>query len=176
MKFKSHFCIILCFILLLLSTTISFATNDMDKVNKDINNAINSEKEMLRNSGNAIKDSSKMLETKTKNGIENIKKDSEKSADKIKNETNTIKNNIDNTLNNNSNIEKNEIYEENKNYDNYAVTRTSTGTNLDNNMFSNVWTWLIIAVIAIVVIALIMYYARQSNVTTYNPDNDKTNN
>ena len=188
MKSKTFTCLIVSLLSLLFFTSFAFATTDMDRVNKDVENAINSEKEMLKNSGNAIKNGAKTIENKTKDGLKDIKNNGKEAMDNMKNETNNLKDDVKDTFDNDTNITRNENYEENKNYDNnrnyennknydnYTVSRTATNTNLNDNMFSSVWTWLIIAVVAIIIIALLMYYSKQANVTTYNVDNDNKDN
>ncbi len=51
---------------------------------------------------------------------------------------------------------------------NYDATRTSTGTdNTFMGMNSTVWTWLIIGIAAVAIIALIWYYSMQFNSNNY---------
>ena len=40
------------------------------------------------------------------------------------------------------------------------------------NVTNNVWTWAILAVVGIVIVSLVMYYAKQNDVTTYNYTDD----
>ena len=61
----------------------------------------------------------------------------------------------------------------------YTATRTSanTGNNLFGNVTNSVWTWLIVAIVGIVIVGLVMYYAKQNNnVITYNNDDDDDDN
>lgn len=59
-----------------------------------------------------------------------------------------------------------------------ATTRTTgdttnAGTGIFGNVSNSVWTWLIVGIVAIVIVALVMYYAKQNtNVTTYQGRND----
>ena len=47
---------------------------------------------------------------------------------------------------------------------NYAATRTSTGTNARFlGMTANMWTWTIMGIVGVATIALIWYYVRQNN-------------
>ena len=57
----------------------------------------------------------------------------------------------------------------------YTATRTSadTGaTGLFGNISNNVWTWMVLAIVGIIIVALVMYYAKQNNITTYNHDDN----
>ena len=48
----------------------------------------------------------------------------------------------------------------------YNATRTATETttnNTNNGLTKDMWTWIIVAIIAIVIIALIWYYASRNN-------------
>ena len=46
----------------------------------------------------------------------------------------------------------------------YTATRTTTAgaTNL-NTMNSSIWTWIILAVAAVIIVSLVWYYASQHN-------------
>ena len=45
----------------------------------------------------------------------------------------------------------------------YTATRTATTGTTTNGMNSTLWTWVILAVAAVVIIGLIWYYASQNN-------------
>ncbi len=59
---------------------------------------------------------------------------------------------------------------------NYTATRTGSdadGAGLLTGVSNNVWTWLVIAIVGIIIVALVMFYAKQNtNVTTYYNDDD----
>lgn len=61
--------------------------------------------------------------------------------------------------------------------DNYNASRTTTRTATDSNVngifsTSNIWTWVVIAIVGAVIVGLVMYYAKQNSVTAYN-NNDE---
>lgn len=50
---------------------------------------------------------------------------------------------------------------------------TNAGTGIFGNVSNSVWTWMIVGIVGIIIIALVMYYAKQNtNVTTYQGRND----
>lgn len=61
--------------------------------------------------------------------------------------------------------------------DNYNASRTTTRATTDSNttgMFNttNIWTWVVLAIVGAVIVGLVMYYAKQNNVNVYN-NNDE---
>ena len=59
---------------------------------------------------------------------------------------------------------------------NYTATRTATTADngLLGNVSNTVWSWLIIAIVAIVIVALVLFYANQNkNTTTYHNDDNE---
>lgn len=82
------------------------------------------------------------------NVVENVAKDG---ADGIKNGINTVGNTTSNLTNATTNN------------GNYTATRTATETGTNTGVMNNAWTWIIVAIIAIVIIAVIWYYSTRSN-------------
>lgn len=68
---------------------------------------------------------------------------------------------IENTVENGAKDIGNAIYHDNTN--GYTTTRTATTGTTTNGMNSTLWTWVILAVAAVVIIGLIWYYASQNN-------------
>ena len=54
-----------------------------------------------------------------------------------------------------------------KNNGNYNATRTATTANTFMGMNSTAWTWLIIGIAAIAIIALVWYYSMQLRSSDY---------
>ncbi len=51
----------------------------------------------------------------------------------------------------------------------YTATRTSTDAGVAGIFgLNNVGTWIVLAIVGIVIVALVMYYAKQNNTITYN--------
>ena len=68
---------------------------------------------------------------------------------------------IENTVENGAKDIGNAIYLDNTN--GYTATRTATTGTTTNGMNSTLWTWVILAVAAVVIIGLVWYYASQDN-------------
>lgn len=135
-------------IVLLCFYTFSFAANDILKNAKDTTNSI----------GNAIGDTSNNAKNVIGNA-ENTVEDGFKSAgNSIKGATG----NVENTMENSSNG----VMAGLNNNDNYNTTRTATSGNF-LGMSSTGWTWLILAVVGIVIVGLVWYYGAQYEHTNY---------
>lgn len=67
---------------------------------------------------------------------------------------------IENTIEDGAKDIGNAVFNDNADY---TTTRTATTTNASNSMNSTLWTWVILAVAAVVIIGLIWYYASQNN-------------
>ncbi len=130
--------------ILIFASTLSFATDDNGVMN-GVNDAVNG----VRN---------------TIGGAENMVEGA------VKDVTNTTKNATDNT--NNMGITHN-----NTQSTNYTANRTATtGTTANNGSFlgmsSTMWTWLILAVAVVAIIALVWYYSNQLTRSRNYDDNE----
>ena len=69
---------------------------------------------------------------------------------------------IENTIEDGAKNIGNAMYSDNTGY---TATRTATTGTTSNNMMNNgtLWTWVILAVAALVIIGLVWYYASQNN-------------
>lgn len=68
---------------------------------------------------------------------------------------------IENTVEDGAKDIGNAMHHDNTN--SYTTTRTATTVTTTNGMNSTLWTWVILAVAAVVIIGLIWYYASQNN-------------
>lgn len=68
---------------------------------------------------------------------------------------------IENTVENGAKDIGNAMHHDNTN--GYTATRTATTGTTTNGMNSTLWTWVILAVAAVVIIGLVWYYASQYN-------------
>ena len=98
-------------------------------------------------------------------GAENVVEDTAKDgANGIKNGINTVGNDTGNTNNNGQNNGTANTNDGTTNSDAYTATRTATNGDVGTNgVMDNAWTWIIVAIIAIVIIAVIWYYSTRSN-------------
>ncbi len=110
-------------------------------------------------------------------GAENVMEDAASgAANGIRNMTGAAENTMDNiTKNNDNNANKvtGAITRDN-NGGNYTATRTADSATL-GGMTSNTWTWIIVVLAAIAIIALIWAYARGKNYSSNNNDDDDDN-
>ena len=121
---------------------------------------VNGMKETADGAGNAVKDAANGTAGAINNGVDGLKNmagDTVNNAkDGLNNAGNDIKNGADNIGDSMRNADNNT----------YEATRTATENpnNNDNQGFMNrdMWTWIIVGIITIVIIALIWYYASRS--------------
>lgn len=146
MKKKLFVSAILLAIFSFCSITFSFAANN------GVNNAVNGIRNFVGGTENVIEDAGKGAANGIKDGMNTI-------GNGTKDITNGVENGMRDNRNNNGG---------------YTATRTNADTGAAG-MFgiSNVGTWVVLAIVGIVIVALVMYYAKQNNVITYNHnDND----
>ncbi len=141
----------------------TFAANGMDKAVNDVRNFVGGAENVVEDAGKGAVDG-------IRDGINTIG-----------NGANDVARDVENGMNNGGD---NRQSDDNMGTtgtmgtgNGYTATRTSTDSGNGaagflGNVSNNVWTWLIIAIVGIVIVALIMYYAKQSNITTYNNDDD----
>lgn len=106
-------------------------------------------------------------------GAENVIEDTGKGiANGVRNGMNTVENGAKDV----GNDVKNGMNDMGRTTNNYNATRTATTTNngLLGNVSNTVWSWLIIAIVAILIVALVLFYANQNkNTTTYHNDDNE---
>ncbi len=125
----------------------------------DVKNTTNGIKNMMQNAENKVEDTAKNVMNSSKNATEDISRG-------MQNTENSI---TDNNIND-------KITGQTDSYNgNYTATRTSTGDN-DSTLFgmnSVTWIWLIMAIVAISIIALVYAYSTTMNNTNhYNRDGE----
>lgn len=135
-------------------SSLCFASNMVNEAEKGVQNvaggAENAIKGAVEGAGNVTKNITNSAEKGMNNVVNNFKENGD---------NNTTKKDTNNENNNHQNVTRN---------DNYTATRTSTqGTNATfMGMNGTTWTWLIIGIAAIAIIAMVWYYAMQ-NKTNY---------
>lgn len=130
-------------IILVFSSSLCFA-------NDALNDAAHGAQNVVGGAENAIKD--------TVNGAANMTKDmTNKAENGMNNVTENMKDNGDNNT-----TRKDTNNETSTNDDNYTAVRTSTeGSTTFMGMNATTWTWLIIGIATIAIIALVWYYSAQ---------------
>ena len=128
---------------LVLSFTVCFANDELQK-------AANSVRNVVGGAENAVEDAAKDISNTSKDATNSMENAGNEAGNEVKNSTNKTENTIDNTMN--SGIMNS----------NYTATRTSSD-NTFMGMNSTAWTWLILGIAGIAIIALVWYYSMQLN-------------
>ncbi len=127
------------------SFTISFANNGMQEAADGVRNVVGGAENAIEDAAKGISNASKDATSKMEQGANNV-------GNAVKNTTNDAMNNDRRTDNNN----------------NYTATRTSATTdNTFMGMNATAWTWLILGIAAIAIVALVWYYSMQLRSNDY---------
>lgn len=155
---KSIFIISFIMFLLIFSFSCVFANNDSETLVNNVRNAVGGAE-------NVVEDAAKGTAGAIKDGFNTVgNKTTEDVGNNVKNMGNNAANDAkymgDNMINDGNDIvnEATSLRPD----DDYTATRTSNDTDA-NFMTNNVWTWIILAIIAIIIIAVIWYYATKNN-------------
>lgn len=140
---------------LVFSFTVCFANNGFQ-------NAVDGVRNVVGGAENTIENAAKDISNTSKNATQNMENGA---------------NNLGNTMANNNNSNKNTtgvIGNNGSNNDGrYTATRTATTNNATfMGMSSTAWTWLIIGIAAIGIIAVVWYYSMQLNSSNYDNRNE----
>ena len=135
---------------ILFISTICFATNDMSN---NIKNGIHS-------ITNTTVDGVSNLANDVRSGIQNAENAIEDSAKNVGNAITDDARDLGNTVSNGINEAEATITDNNG----YTATRTTVGDTAESGiMNSSIWTWIILAVAAVIIVSLVWYYASQHN-------------
>lgn len=130
----------------------AFANTGMDNAVNGIRNFVGGTENVMENAGKGVV-----------NGVKD-------GVNAVGNGARDVANGIDNGMN-----RDNRTSDMTPNNGGYTATRTSadTGaTGLFGNVSNDIWTWMVLAIVGIIIVALVMYYAKQNNITTYNHDDN----
>lgn len=146
MKKKSLLIVgLLIAVILMFATTFSFATDDHGAMT-GVNDAVNGVRNTIGGAENAVEGA-------------------------VKDVTDTTKNATDNTTN--MGINRNDTQSTNYTANRTATTGTATNAGTFLGMSSTMWTWLILAIAIVAIIALVWYYSNQLTRTRNYDDNDQ---
>lgn len=119
------------------SCSVCLANNGLQNVAEDVRNAVGGAE-------NAVEDAAKDISNTSKNATGNLEKGANNTGNAVMNHNTT---NIEKTTTTNGN---------------YTANRTSTTANHTfMGMNATAWTWLIIGIAAIAIVALVWYYSMQ---------------
>lgn len=151
MKKKIYISIFAIVAITLFSFSYTFANNDMTAVD-GIRNAVGGAENVVEDAGRGLVDGVRNITSNGENAMGNVSRD-------VGNTMQNAGNGIAGSLSNDNN--------------NYNATRTTTRSAVDANegtflgMNSSMWTWLIMAIVGIAIVALVWMYAKQNN-NSYN--------
>lgn len=152
------------FVTAIILAIFSFALIPYTFAKTNMDNAVNGIRNFVGGTENVIEDAGKGVANGIKDGVNAI-------GNGAKDVTNGIENGMSHDGNRNDTMRTTGTIDGNNG--GYTATRTSTDTGaagLFGNVSNNVWTWMVLAIVGIVIVALVMYYARQNNITTYTHD------
>lgn len=152
------------FVTAIILAIFSFALIPYTFAKTNMDNAVNGIRNFVGGTENVIEDAGKGVANGIKGGVNAI-------GNGAKDVTNGIENGMSHDGNRNDTMRTTGTIDGNNG--GYTATRTSTDTGaagLFGNVSNNVWTWMVLAIVGIVIVALVMYYARQNNITTYTHD------
>lgn len=171
---KRIFKIVLLFsIIALFISTICFATNEnveSTNLGNEITSSIKETEKSVDNltqrnadanveddakdMGNTVKDGARSVENTVEDGVEKAENVIENGAEAVENTTNNATRDMENGVDDT----RNAISGETSNF-----TSGETNDNTNNGMSTRTWVWIIIAVIAVIIIAAVWYYASNKN-------------
>ncbi len=142
MKRKIYIAILTVFTILAVSCSYCFANNTTSSAVDGIRNIVGGAENVVEDVGKGVSEGIKNVTDAGKNTMENM----------------TSGKNVQNTRTTNNT--------------DYTATRTTARTTSAENtgINSTMWTWIIMAIVGIVIIALVWMYAKQNN--TYNNKNN----
>jgi len=154
------------FIIAILFAIFSFAFISYTLAATNMDNAVNGIRNFVGGAENVVEDAGKGAVNGIKDGVNAI-------GNGAKSVTNGIENGMNRDGNRNDTMRTTGTIDGNNG--GYTATRTSADTGaagLFGNVSNNVWTWMVLAIVGIVIVALVMYYAKQNNITTYTHDDN----
>lgn len=152
MEIKKKIILVFSLLVLILSIlNLTFATD----ITEDMKDTANAMQNTAQSAGETIKEGAQ-------NAGNTIMDSTEKAGNSVMNATNTTKDGIQNATNEVGNTLENMTTTENLTGD-YNTTQTNADTQLTQSNNSTMWMWVMLAVVAVLIIGLVWYYAVQSN-------------
>lgn len=158
---KKIFAIIIA-ILLIFATSSVFATNTMDKAGSMVKNVVDGTGNVLRDTGAAITDGAKNLGEDIGNGAKNMGETINNGARNVGEAINNGARDAGAALSNGASRVTTDLTRNDNRDGGYTATRTSTESGTIMGMSANTWTWFILAITALAIIALVWYYAMEN--------------
>ena len=149
---SKKFIISTCILFLAIFCTFSFslsndATNMLEDATNGVRNAVGGAENMIENAAGGVSNTAKNVTGDMENGARGM--------------TNSVSNTMSSSTRNSDN-------------NGYTATRTATDTSPATfmGMTANTWTWLIMGIATIAIVALVWYYSNQLRTSKYD-DSDR---
>ena len=157
---KKIFISTLLIAILLFISTLSLATDDNN--NTMLQDGVNGVRNIVGGAENVIENAVHGAAGAIKDGTQNLENGLNSAVDDMNNNNNNENNNNNNNNTDNNNNDHNLAnFTNNDNNGNYTATRTATDDATVMGMTSTAWTWIILGVAAIAIIAVVWYYSMQ---------------
>ena len=136
------------FIAAILSFSVSFANDMLNDAAEGVRNVVGGAENAVEGAANGVKGATNSVENKANNVMNDIRDngDNHNTAKDTNNETRTTTNSMTG---------------------NYTATRTNAEGSTLMGMNATTWTWLIIGIAAIAIVALVWYYSMQMRSSNY---------
>ncbi len=165
---KKIFALIIAMILIL-ATSCVFATNEikdsMDKTGSTVKNIVDGTGNVLRDTGATISNGAKNLGDDVANGARNMGEAINNGARDVGETINNGARDAGTAVRNSASQVTGDLTRNDNRSNNggsYTVARTSTDGGTIMGMSANTWTWFILAITALAIIALVWYYAMEN--------------
>jgi len=160
---KKIFISTLLIAILLFISTLSLATDDNN--NTMLQDGVNGVRNIVGGAENVIENAVHGAAGAIKDGTQNLENGLNSAVDDMNNNNNNENNNNNNNNTDNNNNDHNLAnFTNNDNNGNYTATRTATFMGMDGNT----WTWFIIGIVGIAIIALVWAYSMQDTRREHN--------
>lgn len=135
----------LCLVLLFIfSFTYTFAANGLESAADGVRNVVGGAENMIEGAAKGVSNTTKDMTGGIENGARNVTGDTRNTTGALSTHRN----------------------------DNYTATRTATTGGTLMGMNGTAWTWVILAIAAVSIIALVWYYSMQLTGNNYSNRND----
>ncbi len=158
--------IIATFIAILFLLTTSFVFAAGTEINSSMNKAGDNIKNVVNGAGNIVKDGAGAIGNGINNSANNVKNTVENGANRAQNMGQDAKNHSENMASS--------LTQDNYNADRTSIEARTTSASSNNSflgMNSTTWTWFILGIAALAIIALVWYYAMQNKHSEYDNNN-----
>ena len=149
--------------------SICYATDENQSVTNGIRNVVGGAENVMEDAAKGAGDAAKNVGNAVRDGAGAIGNTVQGAAQDARNTMQESMNKTGNSVQNGMNAVGDAMNGNNDNNGDYTATRTSAD-NTFMGMDSTVWTWLILGIAAIAIIALVWYYSAQLNTNRHDDE------